>query len=94
MAKDAINFVGGPLDGFTFPAPEWPPREEYPWEQVEQAGRYHQRDLSIEGHYVLQSYSQKPESYPDDVNVFRGGRYTWEPQPSGVPYDGQTQVIR
>lgn len=89
MAKDHIKLEGGPLDGLAFQAVEWPPRPILTWEQVQEGCVVHDRKVSEAGYYKLRSHSQRPEPYPDDVNVFRGGLYIWIPNEMPPPYDGQ-----
>lgn len=79
MAPDAMRFAGGPLDGLTYPAPEWPPPEEIDFNTVCAAAGYVEREVAEEGIYKRVSYSQLPDEIRDKPHIFRGGQYEWVP---------------
>lgn len=92
MAKDHITLRGGPLDGCSFEAVEWPPRPVLTWEEVEAALHNWKRSTPLRGRYKLLRHSQHPEPYPDDAHIFRGGEYGWEAEPPDGFVDGETQA--
>ena len=77
--NDMMRFSGGPLDGFLYPAPEWPPPEEIDAATVRLAAYHSQRTMPKDGYYKRVSFSPLPDEIRDKPNIFRGAQYEWVP---------------